>query len=118
DTGAVNEPAAAISADLDVLNVPHVVVPAFRPPTNSGGRTRLGQEVRITSEDLPRLLRWVSVSSLHPRINGLPTVSQGFAFTYLEPRGAEMATMHLLSLASDWPYWNREQAAAMGLLCA
>lgn len=116
DGSAASEPAAAISADLDVLDVPHVVVPAFRPPTGSGGRTRLGQEVRITSEHLPRLLRWVS--SLHPPITGLPTGSTGSEFTYLEPRGTQIAIVHLLSLASDWPYWNHEQAAAMGLLCA
>lgn len=106
---------ADISADLDTLDVPHHVASALRPPIDSGV-PRSGREVRVADEDLPRLWRWVP--ALFDRRVELPENAAGFAFTYFEHRADQMAIVHLQSLAADWASWNREQTAAMGLLCA
>ncbi|MEU6562645.1 hypothetical protein [Nocardia nova] len=50
-----------IADDLGALGVPHTVVPATRPPRSADRdrRDRVGEEVRISSQDLPGLVAWL-----------------------------------------------------------
>lgn len=108
--------AAELSQDLDALGVDHHIVMAYRPPRGREIQTHEGQEVRIASTRLPRLVRWVP--SLRQPIDELPADAPGFTFAYFEPKIDGLAMRTVSSFAAEWPSWTLRQAAAMGLLCA
>lgn len=117
DCGAWKATAAEIGADLSVLEVPHQIVTAFRPPL-AKSRTRQprrGEEVRIATQDLAHLVRWMP--SLQEHLDELPQDAPGFEFVYFEPRAGEMAMKTISGFAAEWPSWTDKQAAAMGLTC-
>lgn len=109
--------AAEISADLDLLEVPHTIVTAARFPLANARTTQLrrGEEVRITRSDLTHLVRWMP--SLRQSIDNIPDDCPGWDFTVFQPTAQGMAVVGL-SLAADWPYWSETQARAARLLCA
>lgn len=107
--------AAEVAKDLALLNVPHQVVAAYRPPLAiRAGRVRRGEEIRILAENLGRLVQWMP--SLQRQIHEVRAEVGGFSFVYLEPRPEGCANMRL-ALACDWPSWTDNQASAMGLMC-
>ncbi|MFJ9412493.1 hypothetical protein [Streptomyces sp. NPDC101393] len=117
DCGEWKATAADIASDLDVLQVPHQVVRAFRYPLSKSWdkRPRRGEEVRIARKDLPHLLPWMP--SIQQWIDHITDEWPGFAFTIFEPRAEGMAVLQL-PFAADWPRWTPRQAASMALMCA
>lgn len=117
DCGEWKATAAEIGDDLSALDVPHQIVTAFRPPRANSRtlRPRRGEEVRIATQDLAHLVRWMP--SLQEHLDELPQDAPGFAFVYFEPRAEGMAMMTLSAFAAEWPSWTDKQAAAMGLTC-
>ncbi|MFE1190124.1 hypothetical protein [[Kitasatospora] papulosa] len=109
--------AAEIGQDLDVLEVPHVIVSACRfPLANAHSKAlRRGEEVRIARKDLMHLVRWMP--SLKKSVEQIPEDCPGWSFTMFQPRAEGMAVMGI-ALAADWPAWSEKQARAARLLCA
>lgn len=109
---------ADIAADCAVIGIEHRVVAAVRPPRDGDRRrrSRPGEEVRIGRDALAAMVTWLP--ALRIMIDELPTGAPGFGMRYAESRCGGMAVVRWLSLATDWPSWTRDQAAAMGLLCA
>lgn len=118
DCGAWKATAAEIGNDLSALEVPHQIVTAFRPPLAKSRtqRPRRGEEVRIATQDLGHVVRWMP--ALQEHLDALPQDAPGFEFVYFEPRAEEMAVKRLATFAADWPRWTDRQAAVMGLRCA
>ncbi|MBX4178402.1 hypothetical protein [Streptomyces geysiriensis] len=117
DCGEWKATAAEIGQDLDVLEVPHTVVTAYRfPLANSWNkRMRRGEEVRIEGKDLTHLVRWMP--SLKKSIDSLPDDCPGWGFMFFQPKAEGMALMGF-ALSADWPVWSEKQARAARLLCA
>lgn len=109
--------AADIGRDLDLLQVPHTIVTAFRfPLANSRSKAlRKGEEVRILREDLAHLVPWMP--SLKQTVADIPEDAPGWHFTLVQPRAEGMAIMKL-ALSAEWPAWSKKQARAAGLVCA
>lgn len=117
DCGNWKATAAEIGEDLDLLEVPHHIVPAVRFPLANARNTALrkGEEVRVVRDDLPHLVRWMP--SLGTSIEQLPEDCEGWAYGFLEPRADGMAAMGF-ALAADWPLWSDKQARRARLMCA
>ncbi|MEU6986402.1 hypothetical protein ABZ946_23685 [Streptomyces sp. NPDC046324] len=109
--------AADISRDLDLLQVPHTIVTAFRFPLASShsNAMREGEEVRILRKDLPHLVRWMP--SLDQTVADLPEDAPHWDFTVFQPRVGGMAIAKL-ALSAEWPAWSKKQARAARLVCA
>ncbi|MEU8526444.1 hypothetical protein AB0C77_12730 [Streptomyces sp. NPDC048629] len=109
--------AADISRDLDLLQVPHTIVTAFRFPlaTSYSKAMREGEEVRILRKDLARLVRWMP--SLEQTIADIRDDAPGWDFTLFQPRAGGMAIAKL-ALSAEWPAWSKKQARAARLVCA
>lgn len=109
--------AADLSADLDLLQVPYIIVTAFRFPlaTASSKAMREGEEVRIPRKDLGHLLPWMP--SLEQVIADIPEDAPRWAFTVFQPRADGMAIAGL-ALSAEWPSWSKKQARAARLVCA
>ncbi|WP_412075635.1 hypothetical protein ACLF6K_06950 [Streptomyces xanthophaeus] len=108
---------AEIARDLSALKVPHQVVAAYRPSlARQPGRVRCGEEVRIATKDLGRLVRLMP--SLQRHLDQIPADAWGFSFIYFKPRAEGMTTMLLSAFACEWPHRTEQQASAMGLMCA
>ncbi|MFI6209186.1 hypothetical protein ACIBAI_22745 [Streptomyces sp. NPDC051041] len=109
--------AADISGDLDLLQVPHTVVTAFRFPlaTSYSKAIREGEEVRILRENLGRLVPWMP--SLEQVIADTPEDAPHWDFTVSQPRADGMA-IAMLRLSAEWPSWSKKQARAARLVCA
>ncbi|MBF6234836.1 hypothetical protein IU436_29190 [Nocardia farcinica] len=73
--GEFKATADEIAVDLGVLGVPHMVVPTDLPPlvSDRSRRIRHGEEVRITTADLPTLVQWIP--SLQKHIDKLSTLT-------------------------------------------
>lgn len=109
--------AADISRDLDLLQVPHSIVTAFRFPLASSHSKALreGEEVRILRKDLTHLVPWMP--SLEQTIADIPEDAPGWDFTVFQPRAEGMAIVKL-ALSAEWPAWSKKQARAARLVCA
>lgn len=109
--------AADISRDLDLLQVPHTIVTAFRFPLASSYSKpmREGEEVRVLRKDLPHLVPWMP--SLEQTIADIPEDAPGWDFTLFQPRAEGMAIAKL-ALSAEWPAWSKKQARAARLVCA
>lgn len=109
--------AADLSRDLDLLQVPHTIVTAFRFPlaASHSKAMREGEEVRILRKDLPHLVPWMP--SLEQTIADLPEDAPHWDFTVFQPRADGMAIAKL-ALSAEWPAWSKKQARAAGLVCA
>lgn len=116
DCGEFKATAAEIGQDLDLLEVPHQIVKAFRfPLANAWNKQmRRGEEVRIARKDLPHLVRWRP--SLKESIEKIPEDCPGWDFMIFKPRAEGMTVMGF-ALAADWPLWTEKQARASRLLC-
>jgi hypothetical protein len=89
--------AADLSRDLDLLQVPHTIVTAFRFPLSSSSYSkamREGEDVRILRKDLPHLVPWMP--SLEQTIADLPEDAPHWDFTVFQPRADGMAI-------ANWP---------------
>ncbi|MGW7244510.1 hypothetical protein [Streptomyces sp. NPDC054804] len=108
--------AADISRDLDLLQVPHTIVTAFRFPLASSysKAMREGEEVRVLRKDLPHLVPWMP--SLEQTIADIPEDALGWDFTLFQPRAEGMAIAKLV-LSAEWPAWSKKQARAARLVC-
>ncbi|MFC9951761.1 hypothetical protein ACFVIN_14875 [Streptomyces prasinus] len=117
DCGEWKATAADIGRDLDLLEVPHTIVTAFRFPLASSysKAMRRGEEVRILRKDLTHLVRWMP--SLEHSVADIPEDALGWDFTLFQPR-AEGMVIAKLSLSAEWPVWSKKQARAAGLVCA
>ncbi|MGW3823386.1 hypothetical protein ACWEAF_13955 [Streptomyces sp. NPDC005071] len=117
DCGEFKATAAELGRDLDLLEVPHRIVTAFRfPLANSDNKgLRRGEEVRIAGKDLMHLVRWMP--SLTKSIEKITDDHPGFGFTVCQPRADGMA-FKVLALAADWPVWTANQARRARLMCA
>ncbi|MFD4948669.1 hypothetical protein ACFVYE_31785 [Streptomyces sp. NPDC058239] len=109
--------AVDISRDLDVLQVPHTIVTAFRFPlaTSYSKAMREGEEVRILRKDLSHLVPWMP--SLEQTVADIPEDAPGWDFTLFQPRADGMAIAEL-ALSAEWPTWSKKQARAARLVCA
>ncbi|MDQ0994786.1 hypothetical protein [Streptomyces sp. V3I7] len=109
--------AADLGRDLDLLEVPHTIVTAFRfPLANSRSKAmRRGEEIRIVRNDLTHLTRWMP--SLKETIGDIPEDCPGWPFPLFRPRADSMAIVGL-ALSADWPLWSKKQARAARLVCA
>ncbi|MEW5627172.1 hypothetical protein AB1388_11450 [Streptomyces hydrogenans] len=109
--------AADISRDLDLLQVPHTIVTAFRFPLASSysKAMREGEEVRVLRKDLPHLVPWMP--SLEQTVADIPEDAPGWDFTLFQPRAEGMAIAKL-ALSAEWPAWSKKQARAARLVCA
>ncbi|MEV6332633.1 hypothetical protein [Streptomyces sp. NPDC051909] len=114
--GEWNATAADIGRDLDLLQVPHTIVTAFRFPLASSysKAMREGEEVRILRKDLPHLVPWMP--SLEQTIADIPEDAPGWDFTLFRPRAEGMAIAKL-ALSAEWPAWSKKQARAARLVC-
>ncbi|MFD8621684.1 hypothetical protein [Streptomyces sp. NPDC059513] len=109
--------AADIGRDLDLLQVPHAIVTAFRFPLASSysKAMREGEEVRVLRKDLPHLFPWMP--SLEQTVADIPEDAPGWDFTLFQPRAEGMAIAKL-ALSAEWPAWSKKQARAARLVCA
>ncbi|WP_189870324.1 hypothetical protein [Streptomyces bluensis] len=109
--------AADISRDLDLLQVPHTIVTAFRFPLASSysKAMREGEEVRILRRDLPHLVPWMP--SLEQTVTDIPEDAPGWDFILFQPRAEGMALAKLV-LPTEWPAWSKKQTRAARLVCA
>ncbi|MFD7861450.1 hypothetical protein [Streptomyces sp. NPDC059783] len=109
--------AADISRDLDLLQVPHKIVTAFRFPLASSYSKALreGEEVRILRSDLLHLFPWMP--SLEQTVADIPADAPRWDFTVFQPRADGMAVA-VMRLSAEWPSWSRKQARAARLVCA
>lgn len=109
--------AAEISRDLDLLQVPHKVVTAFRFPLASpySKAMREGEEVRILCKNLPHLFPWMP--SLEQTVADIPEDASRWDFTLFQPR-ADGMIIAKLALSAEWPSWSKKQARAARLVCA
>ncbi|WP_331762245.1 hypothetical protein OG524_36450 (plasmid) [Streptomyces sp. NBC_01520] len=109
--------AAELSGDLDLLQVPHAVVTAFRFPlaTSYSKAMREGEEVRILRENLGHLVPWMP--SLEQVIADIPEDAPHWDFTVFQPR-ADGMVIAILRLSAEWPAWSKKQARAARLVCA
>lgn len=109
--------AADIGRDLDLLQVPHTMVTAFRFPlaTSYSKAMREGEEVRILRKDLAHLVPWMP--SLEQTVADIPEDAPGWDFTLLQPR-ADGMVIAKLALSAEWPAWSKKQARAARLVCA
>jgi hypothetical protein len=109
--------AADIGRDLDLLQVPHSIVTAFRFPLAGSHSTamRKGEEVRILREDLTHLVPWMP--SLQQTVADIPDNARGWDFPLFQPRADGMVIAHL-ALSAEWPSWSKKQARAARLVCA
>ncbi|MFI1700423.1 hypothetical protein ACH419_31205 [Streptomyces bobili] len=109
--------AADIGRDLDLLQVPHTIVTAFRFPlaTSSSKAMREGEEVRILRKDLAHLVLWMP--SLEQTVADIPEDAPHWDFMVFQPR-AEGMVIAKLALSADWPAWSKKQARAARLVCA
>lgn len=109
--------AADLSADLDLLQVPHSIVTAFRFPlaTAYSKAMREGEEVRVLRKDLGHLVPWMP--SLEQVIADIPEDAPRWDFTIFQPRADGMAIAKL-ALSAEWPSWSKKQARAARLVCA
>jgi hypothetical protein len=110
--------AAEIGEYLVVLEVPHRVVRAYRPPLAKSwsNRPRRGEEIRIAREDLKHMVRWMP--SLQEALDRLQADAPGVDLVFFEPNDKGMAVMKTSALAAGWQRWTVKQATAMGLMCA
>lgn len=109
--------AADLGRDLELLEVPHTIVTAFRFPLASSRSKamRRGEEVRVVHNDLTHLIRWMP--SLKDTVGDIPDDCPGWAFRLFQPRAEGMAILNM-ALSADWPAWSKKQARAAGLVCA
>ncbi|MFC9803312.1 hypothetical protein ACFWGE_21465 [Streptomyces bacillaris] len=109
--------AADLSADLDLLQVPHTIVTAFRFPlaTSYSKAMREGEEVRIMREDLGHLVPWMP--SLKQVIADIREDAPHWDFTIFQPQADGMA-IAIMRLSAEWPAWSMKQARAARLVCA
>ncbi|MGW9440667.1 hypothetical protein [Streptomyces sp. NPDC055607] len=109
--------AADISRDLELLQVPHTIVTAFRFPlaTAYSKAMREGEEVRILRKDLPHLFPWMP--SLEQTVTDIPADAPRWDFTVFQPRADGMA-IAVMRLSAEWPAWSKKQARAARLVCA
>ncbi|GAB1339797.1 hypothetical protein ACE1SV_63870 [Streptomyces sp. E-15] len=109
--------AADISRDLDLLQVSHKIVTAFRFPLASSysKAMREGEEVRILRKNLGHLLPWMP--SLKQVIAEIPEDAPHWDFTVFQPR-ADGMVIAKLALSAEWPAWSKKQARAARLVCA
>ncbi|MDX3618927.1 hypothetical protein [Streptomyces europaeiscabiei] len=109
--------AADISRDLDLLQVPHTIVTAFRFPLASSysKAMREGEEVRILRKDLAHLVPWMP--SMEQTVADIPEDAPHWDFTVFQPRADGMAIAKL-ALSAEWPAWSKKQARAARLVCA
>ncbi|WP_405691125.1 hypothetical protein [Streptomyces sp. NBC_00057] len=89
--------AADISRDLDLLQVPHTIVTAFRFPLAS-------------SSSYSKAMRKGEVASI-------PEEAPHWDFTVFQPR-ADGMVIAKLALSAEWPAWSKKQARAARLVCA
>lgn len=108
--------AADISRDLDLLQVPHTIVTAFRFPlaTSYSKAMREGEEVRILRKDLAHLVPWIP--SLEQTVADIPEDAPHWDFTVFQPR-ADGMVIAKLALSAEWPAWSKKQARAARLVC-
>ncbi|MCQ9132853.1 hypothetical protein [Streptomyces hilarionis] len=108
--------AGDISKDLDLLQVPHTIVTAFRFPLASSysKAMREGEEVRILCKDLPHLFPWMP--SLEQTVADIPADAPRWDFTVFQPR-ADGMTIAVMRLSAEWPAWSKKQARAARLVC-
>jgi len=108
--------AADISRDLELLQVPHTIVTAFRFPlaTAYSKAMREGEEVRILRKDLAHLVPWMP--SLEQAVTDIPDGAPHWDFTVFQPRAEGMA-ITVLRLSAEWPAWSKKQARAARLMC-
>nr|WTB28180.1 hypothetical protein OG781_00110 [Streptomyces sp. NBC_00830]WTB35903.1 hypothetical protein OG781_46475 [Streptomyces sp. NBC_00830] len=109
--------AADLGRDLDLLQVPHTIVTAFRFPLASSYNQamRKGEEVRILRKDLSHLVVWMP--SLEQSIADLREDTPGWDFIVFQP-GAEGMGIAKVALSAEWPAWSKKQARAARLVCA
>ncbi|CAM5385182.1 hypothetical protein [Streptomyces viridochromogenes] len=109
--------AADISRDLDLLQVPHTIVTAFRFPlaTSYSKAMREGEEVRILRKDLAHLVPWMP--ALQQTVADIPEDAPHWDFTVFQPR-ADGMVIAKLALSAEWPAWSKKQARAARLVCA
>lgn len=109
--------AADISRDLDLLQIPHTIVTAFRFPlaTARSKAMREGEEVRILRENLAHLVPWMP--SLEQTVADIPDDAPRWDFTVFQPQADGMA-IAILRLSAEWPAWSKKQARAARLICA
>ncbi|MER5200970.1 hypothetical protein ACWD3J_46530 [Streptomyces sp. NPDC002755] len=109
--------AADISRDLDLLQVPHAIVSAFRFPlaASRSKAMRAGEEVRILRKDLGHLVPWMP--SLEQIVADTPEDAPHWDFVVFQPR-AEGMVIAGLALSAEWPVWSKKQARAARLVCA
>lgn len=109
--------AADIGRDLDLLQVPHSIVTAFRFPLASSYSKALreGEEVRVLRQDLTHLMRWMP--SLEQVVADMPEDTPGWDFRLFVPQAESMAIARLM-LSAEWPSWSKKQARAARLVCA
>ncbi|MEE1737038.1 hypothetical protein PUR49_11080 [Streptomyces sp. BE147] len=117
DCGEWKATAADISRDLDLLQVPHKIVTAFRFPLASSysKAMREGEEVRVLREDLAHLVPWMP--SLKQTVADIPADAPHWDFTVFQPRANGMVTA-IMRLSAEWPAWSKRQARAARLVCA
>ncbi|MDX2814242.1 hypothetical protein PV410_17015 [Streptomyces sp. PA03-5A] len=118
DCGEWKATAAEIADDLSLLEIPHQMVTAFRPPLANSPtqKPRQGEEVRVATADLRHLVR--RMPSFQKWIDQVPDDAPGFEFVYCQPRADGMTFVAVSAYAADWPAWTVKQAGPMGLLCA
>ncbi|MFE4256634.1 hypothetical protein ACFRU3_45945 [Streptomyces sp. NPDC056910] len=82
--------AADISRDLDLLQVPHTIVMAFRFPlaTSYSKAMREGEEVRILRKDLAHRVPWMP--SMEQTVADIPEDAPHWDFTVFQPRADGM----------------------------
>ncbi|AZS74870.1 hypothetical protein DDE74_31595 [Streptomyces lydicus] len=109
--------AADISRDLDLLQVPHTIVTAFRFPlaTSYSKSMREGEEVRILRKDLAHLVPWMP--SMEQTVADISEDAPHWDFTVFQPR-ADGMVIAKLALSAEWPAWSKKQARAARLVCA
>ncbi|MGW0874240.1 hypothetical protein ACWD3Z_27670 [Streptomyces sp. NPDC002740] len=109
--------AAEISRHLDLLQVPHTIVSAFRFPlaASYGKALRKGEEVRILRKDLVHLVPWMP--SLEQVVADIPEDAPHWDFMVFQPR-AEGMVIAGLALSAEWPVWSKKRARAAWLVCA
>ncbi|WP_045563692.1 hypothetical protein [Streptomyces sp. FxanaA7] len=88
--------AADISRDLDLLQVPHAIVTAFRfplAPTSYSKAMREGEEVRILGKDLAHLVPWMP--SMEQAVADIPDDAPHWDSMVFQPRADRMVMAKL-----------------------
>ncbi|MFF2630891.1 hypothetical protein ACFVUN_34650 [Kitasatospora griseola] len=119
DAAAGSAAADALAADLTLLQVPHRILRAFRPPRRPGRLPRPGAEVRISQGSALERLQHQAPIALRQAARSTPVDSEFDVAAWAHGRdGVAVPAGAVSGLAADWPCWQSWQAAEMGLACA